>query len=375
MKILVLNYEFPPLGGGAANATKYILEQLKNKQDLEIDLITSSTDKYKKVKFSDNINIYRLDIGKEGNIHFQSNKDLLSYSQKAYKLAQKLIEKNNYDLSHAFFGIPCGYISMKLNRKYHTPYIVSLRGSDVPFYNKRFFWLDKLIFKNLSGKIWRKAENVVANSKGLKDLALESHPRQTIEVIPNGVDTEEFKPKNNSLNQTIEILSVGRLIPRKGFDYLINALGGLNNVKLTIVGDGPERENLEILAQKQKVNLNLRGVVDHDKMAEEYQSGDIFALPSLNEGMSNAILEAMASGLPIITTETGGTEELINNNGFIVKERSAKSIREKIKKYLENPNLIKKHSKKSREIAEKLSWQKVAQEYYNLYRNIANHKK
>ena len=145
MKILMLNYEFPPLGGGAANACFHFLKELTKIKNLKIDLITSSTFSFKKEKFSSNINIYYLNIGKnKRNLHFQTSKDLFFYSLRAYFFAKKLIKKNNYNLIHAWFGIPSGLIAFLLKK----PYIVSLRGSDVPFYNPRFYWLDKICFKH-----------------------------------------------------------------------------------------------------------------------------------------------------------------------------------------------------------------------------------
>jgi hypothetical protein len=83
--------------------------------------------------------------------------------KKALSYSKKLCLTQKYDICHAFFGIPCGYITMKLKEKYDIPYIVSLRGSDVPFYSKKYYWLDKLAFKRLSKKIWAQADTVVAN--------------------------------------------------------------------------------------------------------------------------------------------------------------------------------------------------------------------
>ena len=178
-RILLLNYEFPPLGGGAANATYHLLKEYSKRKDIKVDLITSSTGEYSEEQFAKSIRIYFLDIGKKGNIHYQTNKDLLTYSWKAYKLGKKLVRKNHYDLVHAFFGIPCGYIASKLG----LPYIVSLRGSDVPFYNKRFYWPDKLLFRRLSKKVWKDSKATITNSEGLKELALRSDPKQNINVI------------------------------------------------------------------------------------------------------------------------------------------------------------------------------------------------
>jgi len=367
-RILVLNYEFPPLGGGAANATYYLLKEFIKYPDLKIDLVTSSVNKFKIEKFSDNINIHYLDINKGGNLHYQSIPDLLKYSFKAYHYSKKLTKEVKFDLIHAFFGIPCGYIAMKLK----LPYIVSLRGADVPFYKKRFYWLDKLIFKNLSKKIWKNSKSVIANSKGLAEEAKISSPKQEIGVIYNGVDTEQFfpLPEKKKTGKLIELISVGRLAHEKGYDYLLKALVGLGDVKLTLVGSGPDERELKELATNLKVSVNFTGRLDKREIINKLQNSDIFILPSLQEGMSNAVLEAMACGLPIITTDTGGSEELIRDNGYIVEKKNPSALKEAIEKYLNDNKLIKEHGENSRKRAQEMSWESVAEEYYRLYDHI-----
>jgi len=365
MKILMLNYEFPPLGGGAANANYYLLKEFAKRENLKIDLITSSVDRFKKEKFSQNIIVYRLNIGKnKQNFHYQTNKDLLVYSFKSYFFAKKLLKKNNYDSIHAWFGIPCGFIAMLLGK----PYIVALRGSDVPFYNSRFKNLDKYFFQYLSKFIWKKAKTVIANSQGLKELAQKTAPNQKIKVIYNGVDINEFKPpKTKKKSKVLRILCVARLIKRKGIDYLIKALGELKDEDflLTIIGDGNEKKNLIDLAKRLKIDNKIKfwGSVPHSEIIKYYQQNDIFILPSLNEGMSNTILEAMACGLPIITTNVGGSEELIEENGFVIKPKSKKELVKAIQRYINNRSLVEKQGRESRKRAEKMSWGEVARKY------------
>jgi len=371
MRILMLNYEFPPLGGGAANANFYLLKEFAKEKDLKIDLITSSIDKFKEEKFSQNIIIYRLNIGKKNqNLHFQTNKDLLVYSLKSYFFAKKLLKKNDYNLVHAWFGIPCGFIAMLLGE----PYIVALRGSDVPFYNSRFKNLDKYFFQYLSRLIWEKAKIVVANSQGLKELAQKTAPNQKIQLIYNGVDTNEFKPpKTKKKSKDLRILCVARLIKRKGIDYLLKALGRLKdkNFILTIIGDGNEKENLVNLTKKLKINSKVRflGPIPHSEIIKYYQQNDLFVLPSLNEGMSNTILEAMACGLPIIATDVGGSEELVKENGFIIKPKSRKELVKAIQRYIDDRSLLEKQGQESRKRAEKMSWKNVAKKYSKIIFN------
>ncbi|MFP3910018.1 MAG: glycosyltransferase, partial [Archaeoglobaceae archaeon] len=121
MRVLMLNYEFPPLGGGAANATKYILYEFADTKELEVDLVTSSEDSYKEQEYSDNINIYKMDVKKEQYHHWKQS-EIISYSLKAYNKARSLRKKEDYDLIHAFFTIPCGAIPY-LGR-FDEPFIV-----------------------------------------------------------------------------------------------------------------------------------------------------------------------------------------------------------------------------------------------------------
>ncbi len=371
IKILMLNYEFPPLGGGAGNATKYILKEFSKYDNIQVDLVTSSTDKFNIEQFSDNITIHYLDINKDpSKLHSQCDKDLLIYSAKAYSYCKKLKKTNNFDLIHSFFGIPCGYIAKKLK----IPYIVSLRGSDVSHYNKKYELYDKLIFKRLSKKIWKKSCSVIANSKGLKELALLTAPEQDIRIIYNGIDSTEFEAKKEySKTGKIKILCVGRLIPRKGFRFVIEAVKELkDNVSITFIGDGPLKEELTKLSEG--LDVEFKGVVEHDILGSLYKNYDLFILPSFNEGMSNTVLEALSAGLPIIATDTGGTAELIDGNGYIVKSGSSDEIKKRLELYIKHRELLEKQGKRSRELAEEMTWESVAEGYMKEYGKIAGEK-
>lgn len=380
MRILFFNYEYPPLGGGAGNATFYIMKEFSKIPDLQVDLITSSADKkYSLEKIGDNIRIHKLPIGdKQGNLHSQSEKDLLIYSWKAYFYAKKLIRKNSYDLTHSFFTVPCGFISWRLFKKYNIPYIISLRGADVPKYAERFAFIYKILTPMIK-KIWKDSREVISNSQGLKDLALESSPKQKIGIIYNGINVEEFKP--NALLQSKDdfIITPGasRITSRKGLEYLIEAVYKLSEkypqVRLKIMGDGEgEKIKLEKMVKDFDIQdkVDFLGRIPREKTFSYYQEADVFVLPSLNEGMSNAMLEALATGLPIIATDTGGSKELIQEgeNGYMIKMKDSQDIAEKIEKLINNSELRKNMSENSRKIALKMSWENVAKQYYEVYK-------
>ncbi|THB64918.1 MAG: glycosyltransferase family 4 protein, partial [Spirochaetaceae bacterium] len=251
IRVLLLNYEYPPLGGGAGNATMHLMQELAKRNDIDVSLITSAVGKARVQNLSSAARIFFLDIGKTSDsLHYQSFRDLLMYSWKAYRFARKLIKNERIDVVHAFFGVPCGWIAKRLG----LPYIVSLRGSDVPGYSKRMRLLENLGMRRLSAGIWQRAAYTVANSKGLADLAAKTVPQQ-YPIIPNGVDCETFCPPETDDNNRLEgeplrLISTGRLIPRKGYDLLIQALG---QEELVLIGDGPEKQNLMDLAKGKKV--------------------------------------------------------------------------------------------------------------------------
>lgn len=365
--VLMLNYEFPPLGGGSGNANFYLLKEFSKLPDLRIDLVTSSVNKYRIEKFSENITIHFLDISKAGdNLHNQSNKDISIYLVKAWSYARMLQKQNKFDLCHAFFSIPCGFIAMNLG----LSYIVSLRGSDVPFHNNRFYWPDKLFFQRLNKIIWNRAKVVIANSEGLKELAQKTAPAQEFIVINNGVDVKQFQPHSDkNINRKVKLISIGRLVEQKGYIYLLEAIKNMENVELALVGDGNLMGRLKAMAEKKNINVTFLGMIEHDRVADYLREANIFVLPSLNEGMSNAILEAMACGLPIIATDTGGSRELITDNGFIIEKGSIKALERAISIYLDDHNLINEHGSRSRLYAERMSWDNIAKKYLQAYLN------
>lgn len=379
MRILFFNYEYPPLGGGAGNASFYLLKEYAKNSEIKVDFITSSiNEKHQILKLSENITVYKLPIGKNAeNIHYQSKKELLKYAWVSYKFAKKLVRENKYDLTHSFFTVPCGIVSFILKNKFKIPYIISLRGSDVPGYSERFTILYKFITPIIK-KIWKSACFVIANSCGLRELALKSKTEKEIGIIYNGIDTGDFFPDANKKDENkFTIVCISRITRRKGIKFLIQAVGNLlkkyKNIKLFIVGDGDECDSLKNLVQTIGIGseVTFTGPILHENILEYYQKSNIFVLPSLNEGMSNTMLEALSCGLPIIATDTGGTKELVQNekNGFIVKMKDPDDLAEKIEKIMINKNLEIQMGNESRKLSEKFDWSVVAGEYIDLYRN------
>ncbi len=372
MKILMLNYEFPPVGGGGANANYYILREFAKNGQPAVDLVTCSADGSDRTElFAPNITLHRLNVRKKA-LHFWTQAEVLRWLWRAHRYVRKELDLSGYDICHAIFGFPSGMVAY-LNRK-RLPYIVSLRGSDVPGFNRRFA-AQYIILKPVFRRIWRRAGAVVANSDGLRDLALQTDSVQ-IGVIPNGVDTEEFTPAEALALEWPRLMCVSRLIGRKGIDYLIRAMPMIiarrPEATLSIVGEGNLEADLRALARDIKVDKAVRfmGRVEHGDISKHYRAADIFVLPSKNEGMSNTVLEAIASGLPIVSTTVGGNSTLVKNdeNGFLVEPADSEALADAVLRIAAAPELARKMGERSRHIAETMSWRNVAAAYVRLYR-------
>ena len=374
MKILMLNYEFPPIGGGAANANRCLLQQYAGNSDLKVDVLTLAPKPgFFKERFADNITIYKVGVHKK-ELHFWRKTEVIEWLFKAKFHYRKLLRENDYDLAHAFFGFPTGWLCYRTTKK--LPYIISLRGSDVPGEHARLK-LDYKILDPVFGAIWKKANALVTPSEGLKNRALKFLPSVAIEVIPNGVELDRFGPAETAQKaEILRLLTVGRLSVTKRVEILIDAIEIMHRdgykVHFKIVGGGQLQQKLkQIVSEKNLGNIiEFTGRIDAEDMPQVYRQNDIFISASMQEGMSNAMLEAMASGLPIITTHCEGVDELIADNGFVVEDANPEEIAKVVRKIADDWQLYKQMSIAARRQAEQFTWSRTAEKYITLYKRL-----
>ena len=377
MKILLINYEFPPLGAGAGNATKNIARELAFLGH-EVLVLTTWFSGCEEDHIVDGYRLVRLK-SKRTRADRSNIIEMLDFAWKAIIQGRTIVKEFNPSMSISFFAIPSGIVAFYFKLKFKIPYIVSLRGGDVPGFLPTDLKWHHILSKPLTSLIWRNAMRIVANSEGLRNLANKTAVQygKSVVMIPNGVDGKTFKPKQNGeYTDETRILSLGRLTEQKGITYILDALGKIlqerSNLKgsifFDIVGDGPLRESLEI----QVKNLGLQDVVlfhgwaSREKIPLFYQNADLFILPSSEEGMSNSMLEAMASGLPIITTQVSGCEELVKSgeNGLLVQDRV--NLVPTLTEFLDNREIWRTMGKRSLAMSKSFNWKQIAEDYINL---------
>jgi len=378
LNLLMLNYEFPPIGGGAGNAHLSLLKEYARYSDLlKIDMLTSGPQPGFTVEdFAENITIYKVGVHKK-NLHYWRKIEVLEWLLKARFHYRKLLRENDYDLVHAFFGFPTGWLCYRSAGL--LPYIISLRGSDVPGKHARLKLDYKILGPALFKPIWKKAAALVACSRGLKNRALDFLPLVTIDVIPNGVELDRFHPaETGKRTDILNLITVGRLSVTKRVEMLMAAVEILHKggckVRLTVVGGGQMEQNLRRIVLERDLGdiIEITGRIPPEKMPQVYRQNDIYVSASMQEGMSNAMLEAMASALPIITTRCEGVEELIKDNGIVVESPKAEEIAKAVKNLADDRKAYSRMSAAAGKQAESFGWDKVALSYIEQYRKILN---
>lgn len=390
MRILVLNYEYPPVGGGAAVATAALAQGLVE-QGVQVDVVTAGVGSSAACRASwlrgelyqhPGLTVYRVRSRRTG-VHEAGMGDAASYLLGAWPLLRRLLRTHRYDVVHVFFSLPTGALLPFLNLR-GTPVVVSLRGSDVPGYDphNRGLQVVHRFLAPLTRWIWRRADRVVALSESLGQLALRTLPDLRYSVVPNGVDLTLFHPPAPGKRRRpgpVRCLAVARLVERKGLGDLIRAVALLERgrFELEIVGGGADERVLRDLAAGLGVarDVHFTGALSRPEVARRYRDADLFTLPSSAESFGNVFAEALASGLPIVGTAVGGIPDLVEQgiNGVLVRPGDINALAGAIRYLAEDPELRREMAQRNRAKAEaSLQWAQVTRRYFSTYEAAQN---
>ena len=201
-----------------------------------------------------------------------------------------------------------------------------------------------------------------------------------MDVIPDAVDLQTFTPvQRDAYPEKVRVLTIGRLIPRKGFQFLIRALPQIlekvsYSFEIEIVGDGPYHGELLKLADALGVTSHIRfaGSVPYPKLPQKYRDADIFILPSLAEGMPLVVLEAMGTGLPIVVSRVQGVDELVVDgvNGALFDPSDVDGLAHALVKVINAGEGRIEMGKASVERVKPYDWKNIADAYLSLYADI-----
>lgn len=367
MKILMLNYEYPPLGGGAAPVTKSLAEELVH-QGHDVDVVTMGYDGLRREEFLNGVRIYRVPsirkYRERCSIH-----EMMSYCISARRFIPDLLKHTKYDINHTHFILPTGIVSRLFHKQ--IPYLVTAHGSDVPGYNPDRFQLSHIMLKPLSRLVLDSASCITSPSLFLKKEITRNFGERRIEIIPNGVTSGVFHPgrKEN------KILTVSRLFERKGIQYVIEAMKDIEGFEYNICGEGPYKSSLEKQIKQLNIGnkVHLLGYLEPEQLRREYESAAIFILSSVAENFPMVLLEAMGAGCAVITSNTTGCIEVVGDAALLTRPEDVERIKQHLLTLINDPNLANQLGQKGRKRIEcEFTWPNIAERYIQLYNATLN---
>jgi len=379
MRILMLDNEFPPLGGGMGTLNEALLRHFADVPGLEIDLITAALGAQSESEyFADRIRLFKQPV-RNRNLHHSSNRELITYAGRALALGAKLHRAHPYDLCFAWSALPAGAVALALRRWMGLRYIVWVSGPDIPGFERRYRRIYPLLTQ-LIRAVWRHADLVIAKCEEEIAMIRRVDSRMAPYLIPNAVELAAFQPAPSIPDDgPLHVICVARLIERKGQEQLIQAARRLADegidITVSLVGTGDSLEAYRAMAASLGVvdRVRLVGYVPRCEIPQHLAAAHVFALPSYNEGMAVAALEAMAAGLPLVLTRTGGTGELVEEgvNGFTFAWADVDALVTHLRCLALDSGLARRMGAESRRRVERFSWETVAQQYLTLFNEHA----
>lgn len=380
MRILVINYEYPPVGAGGGDASKFLAEGYA-RQGHDVKVLTAHWRGLPRVEsINPYLTIHRIRA-------FRRDADRCTPARMAAFMllgmpaAWRLARSWKPDIIHCHFAIPVGPVALAVKKMQGIPYVVTFQGGDVPGFvpgqTKKYFRL----IGPLARKVVNQASRAIAVSEGLAEMARRDFAREDISCIPNGVDVTMFKPGvDKAKNGPVRICFAGRFNPQKGLHRLIDAAAKLQredagDFEVKIYGGGPLESTLK--GQVEALGLSRRvsfpGWIDREKLAVVLGDSHVFVMPSDIEGMPLACLQAMAAGCAVVGSRTVGIEEAVSDgvSGYLVPVGDVSGLAGAMARLVSEPSRARAMGEAGRRIAvEHYSWDVIVEQYLRLFDSI-----
>jgi len=345
MKVLVLCYEYPPLGGGGGRVAQAIAEQLV-KRGYEVRVQTAALGWRSKRETINGVDVFRTASLRRREdtcgIH-----EMGLYCVTSFLPTLHHIWKWKPDVVHAHFAVPTGLLAYAVHTITGVPYVLTAHLGDVPGgVPEQTDNLFRLI-NPIAQLIWKSAAACTAVSSFVQKLAEAAYERKVIRIL-NGVELEQSATRNpnSELSTPRHLVFVGRLSVQKNPVFLINILARLQNPswKLTLVGDGPYMDEVRqrIATTKLREKITVTGWLDAVAVQRILRDADILVMPSLSEGLPVAGVEALKHGLAIVASDIPGLHDVVEDgvNGYRVALNDLDAFAHKLNWLLESDNTL-----------------------------------
>jgi glycosyltransferase involved in cell wall biosynthesis len=366
----MLNYEYPPLGGGASPITGALAEQLAVAGH-DVDVVTMEFLGLPRFEEHGRLRVYRVAAVRRSQVR-ASTREMLSYLPSALKRSLTLTHERPYDLIHSHFVIPTSIVAALLRRVRGLPSVITIHGSDVPGYNPDRFKLGHQIMAPIWHGLVRVADAIISPSAYLRNLLIANCP-VPVDVIPYGFTP----PLWCDLPRRRRILFASRLFPRKGAQFLLDALAGLplDGWDVVVAGDGPMLPKLQAQAAELGLSVSFPGFVKGAALEELYATSAIFVFPSLRDNFPVVLLEALSAGCAVITSDVSGMPEVVGDAGLLTPPGDVEALRAALGRLIADDALRADLSARARARMSCFTWDTILARHVALYERVVRRSK
>jgi len=373
MRILVLNHEFPPVGGGGGRAAESICQALA-KRGHEIKVLTSHFKDLPREEQRDGFDIIRIPTLRTQPFR-ASFFSMVIYVLSGLWAGLRLVRLFHPDVIHVHFAVPAGALAWMLCKLTRVPYVLTAHLGDVPggVPEKTGDWF-RWIFPTTRW-IWRDASARVAVSEFTRSLAL-NHYNEEVLVIPNGIDVDRKNQASIRVNNPPVIVFAGRFMEQKSPLHIVQILNEIKDLpwKCVMIGDGPLMPEVKksISTLELGDRFLLTGWITPDEVMKQFEQSDILFMPSLSEGLPVVGVQALSKGLAIVASRVGGFVDLVdeNQNGYLIEVGDRSGFKSKLQELLTNPSRLLSLRQASLKKAKSFEIAQIAERYEKIFMEI-----
>ena len=380
MKILMFNYEYPPLGGGGGVFNKQLAEELAKNGHM-VTVITSNYNSQRACEIVEGVKVIRVPVLLRSDQNAAGLVSMLSYFPASLVAGHKQLSKERYDLIHTMFAVPSAPSALALSKHFKIPHLLSILGGDIYDPSKKLSPHKTPLLHTTVKRMIEGSDKVVALSYDIKSRAIEYYKvSKKIDIVHLGIPEPEFSAKSRDdfgfRQNDILLITVGRLVARKGLEDLIEIVKKLDDkkIKLILVGDGPEKTRLQNLASEFDIHKQIcfMGYVSDETKFQLLSIADVYVSTSKHEGFGIVFLEAMATGLPVICYDKGGQTEFLKNShtGYLVTYGNKDLFQKQLKKMCDDNTLRVISNRFNKNYIKEFFIETCAERYKNLYHSL-----
>lgn len=379
MRILFVNYEYPPLGGGGGIVNAWLAEELAKRH--EVAVLTSRAFDLPSHEIRNDVEITRSPTLFRRQYAAANIPSMASFILSGTVKGRELVGNHKYDIINTHFAIPTGPVGALLSGFGNIPNVLSVHGGDLYDPSKWSSPHRHAFLRYVVRKVAQSADAIVGQSRNTNENLCNFfdstlRPRLIPLGIPRPAQAEYGRAELGFEPDETILISVGRLIGRKSCDQLIRLVSSLGNIKvrLVVIGSGPDLPSLQHQADELGVanQIMFEGFIPEQRKVDLLAAADIYVSTSQHEGFGLVFLEAMAQGLPVVCYDHGGQTDYLQDgvNGALLPLNDFDAFESAVRDLIQNTDRCSAISEKNLRDIERLFIENCATRYEDLFREV-----